>query len=156
MLQDVRPISVGFRGGEAAKREPPLLRLERGAMIYCGVPSYGVHVNGYVAHPVTLRPESIWIAKRSMSKPTYPGMLDQVVAGGQPSGLTFAENCAKECEEEASLPPDVVTALTPTGLISYKYKTRKGLSTKVPLHFTCLPLLTIAYTCLPVQQYLLY
>ncbi len=79
-----------------------------------------------------------------------------MVAGGQPSGLTFAENCAKECEEEASLPPDVVTALTPTGLISYKYKTRKGLSTKVPLHFTCLPLLTLAYTCLPVQQYLLY
>eukprot|EP00802_Teleaulax_amphioxeia_P006132 Tamp_06136.p1 GENE.Tamp_06136~~Tamp_06136.p1 ORF type:complete len:810 (+),score=140.67 Tamp_06136:82-2511(+) len=130
-LQDVRPISVGFLGGAAGEAMPPLLKLERGAMIHFGVPSYGIHVNGFVANPDTHRPEAIWVAKRSMSKATYPGLFDQVVAGGQPAGLTFLDNCAKECEEEASLPPDVVASLTPTGLISYKYKTRKGLSTKV-------------------------
>jgi len=100
-------------------------------MIHFGVPSYGIHVNGYVANPTTHRPEAIWIAQRSMSKATYPGMFDQVVAGGQPAGLSFLGNCAKECEEEASLPPHVVRALVSTGLISYKYTTRKGLSTKV-------------------------
>jgi hypothetical protein len=63
--------------GEA---QPPLLRLERGAMIHFGVPSYGIHVNGYVANPQTHRPEFIWVAKRSMSKATYPGMFDQVSA----------------------------------------------------------------------------
>ena len=61
--------------GEA---QPPLLRLERGAMIHFGVPSYGIHVNGYVANSETHRPEFIWVAKRSMSKATYPGMFDQV------------------------------------------------------------------------------
>ena len=37
----------------------------------------------------------------------------------------------KECEEEASLPPEVVAAVRPAGLVSYRYTTRKGLSTKV-------------------------
>jgi hypothetical protein len=49
-------------------------------MIHFGVPSYGIHVNGYVANPQTHRPEFIWVAKRSMSKATYPGMFDQVSA----------------------------------------------------------------------------
>ena len=71
------------------------------------------------------------MAKRSMSKATYPGLFDQMVAGGQPAGLSFAENVRKECEEEASLPPEVVAAVRPAGLVSYRYTTRKGLSTKV-------------------------
>ena len=32
----------------------------------------------------------------------------QMVAGGQPAGMSFQENIRKESEEEASLPPDVV------------------------------------------------
>ena len=40
------------------------------------------------------------------------------------------DNVRKECEEEASLPPEVVAAVRPTGLVSYRYTTRKGLSTK--------------------------
>ena len=77
-LQDVRPISMGFMGGEIGKKNPPMLRLERGAMIHFGVPSFGIHVNGYTVDPTTMRPKAIWIAKRSMSKATYPGMFDQV------------------------------------------------------------------------------
>ena len=41
------------------------------------------------------------------------------------------EQVRKECEEEASLPPEVVAAVRPAGLVSYRYTTRKGLSTKV-------------------------
>ena len=77
------------------------------------------------------RPWGMWVAKRSMSKATYAGLLDQMVAGGQPSGMTFAENVRKECEEEASLPPDVLRRVKQTGLVSYRYATAKGLSTKV-------------------------
>ena len=32
--------------------------------------------------------------------------------------------------EEASLPRDVLERLVPTGMVSYRYATRKGLSTK--------------------------
>ncbi|EOD18863.1 hypothetical protein EMIHUDRAFT_209487 [Emiliania huxleyi CCMP1516] len=107
-LQDVHPFSAGFvaAGGGVA----PVLRMERASMIYFGVPSYGVHVNGWA---------------------TYPGLLDQMVAGGQPTALTFDENVRKECEEEASLPPEVIAAIEPAGSVSYRYATPKGLSTKV-------------------------
>ena len=50
-------------------------------------------------------------------------------AGGQPSGLSFDDNVRKECEEEASLPPEIINELQPTGAVNYRYTTRKGLST---------------------------
>ncbi|CAN0381700.1 unnamed protein product, partial [Ectocarpus sp. 13 AM-2016] len=63
-----------------------LFRLERAAMIHFGVPSYGVHLNGYVEATDT-EPMRVWIGVRSVSKATYPGMWDQMVAGGQPAGM---------------------------------------------------------------------
>lgn len=129
-LQEVRPIDTGFVGPDGP---PPLLHIERAAMIYFGVPSHGVHINGYVRDPEKPddpRPHSVWIATRSLSKATYPGLLDQVVAGGQPSSMTLLENVQKECEEEASFPAEVVQNVRATGLVSYRYATRKGLSTK--------------------------
>ena len=131
-LQDVHPLAMGFVPSSGGVE--PLMRLERAAMIHFGVPSYGVHVNGWVrnpAEPTSSRPWGMWVAKRSMSKATYPGLLDQMVAGGQPSGLTFLDNVRKECEEEASLPPNVISKIQQTGLVSYRYATNKGLSTKV-------------------------
>ena len=35
------------------------------------------------------------------------------------------------CAEEASLPPDMAARVVPAGMVSYKYSTPKGLSTKV-------------------------
>ena len=32
-------------------------------------------------------PMKVWIGVRSVSKATYPGMWDQMVAGGQPAGM---------------------------------------------------------------------
>jgi hypothetical protein len=47
------------------------------------------------------------------------------------SGLSFRLNAFKECEEEASIPRTLLEErLRPAGLISYRYQTRKGLSTK--------------------------
>jgi hypothetical protein len=42
--------------------------------------AYGVHVNGYVETPRGLE---LWVARRSKDKPTWPGKLDHIVAGGQ-------------------------------------------------------------------------
>jgi adenylate kinase family enzyme/8-oxo-dGTP pyrophosphatase MutT (NUDIX family) len=130
-LQDVHPLELGFVPPSADVE--PVLRLERAAMIYFGIPSFGVHVNGWArdpANPESARPHSMWVAKRSLSKATYAGLLDQMVAGGQPSFMSFEENVRKECEEEASLPPDVIDRIRPTGAVSYRYATPKGLSCK--------------------------
>lgn len=129
-LQEVRPMDTGFVGPNGP---PPLVLIERAAMIHFGVPSYGIHVNGYVRdpnNPTDPRPHAVWVGVRSRSKATYPGLFDQMVAGGQPSSISLLENVMKECEEEASLPPDVVRSVRATGLVSYRYATRKGLSTK--------------------------
>ncbi|CBN74091.1 Adenylate kinase family protein [Ectocarpus siliculosus] len=123
-LQDVRSAT-----GKLSVTGDVLFRLERAAMIHFGVPSYGVHLNGYVKATDT-EPMRVWIGVRSVSKATYPGMWDQMVAGGQPAGMGFKENMQKECEEEASLPSSLSCKIQPTGQVSYRYGTRKGLSTK--------------------------
>lgn len=54
--------------------------------------AYGVHVNGFQHNGPGEQPDSkgsstfLWVAKRSASKPTYPGKLDNMVAGGQVRG----------------------------------------------------------------------
>jgi 8-oxo-dGTP pyrophosphatase MutT (NUDIX family) len=58
-----------------------------------------------------------------------------MVAGGQPTAISFEENVQKECEEEASLPPEVVASIRPAGSVSYRYATPKGLSTKILMAF---------------------
>ena len=106
-LQEVHPIARGFvtagsaevsSGFVTAGSAEPSLKLERAAMIYFGVPAYAVHVNGWVRHPERPqdpRPWGMWVAQRSLSKATYAGLLDQMVAGGQPAGMSFADNVAK-------------------------------------------------------------
>jgi hypothetical protein len=123
-LQDVRRFSA------LSLAEPPLIRLERAALIYFGIPSFGVHVNGFVRGDRG-GIKSVWLAVRSASKATYPGLWDQMVAGGQPSNLSFSANVKKECDEEASIPRDILERIKPAGQVSYRYATRKGLSTKV-------------------------
>ena len=50
-------------------------------------------------------------------------MLDHIVAGGQPEGLSLMENVIKECEEEAGIPPEIARPgvnLRPAGVVSYE------------------------------------
>ncbi|XP_037495118.1 nudix hydrolase 20, chloroplastic [Jatropha curcas] len=61
----------------------------------------------------------LWIAKRSEAKPTYPGMLDHLVAGGNPHGISCGENIIKECEEEAGIPLSISHKAIPVGAVSY-------------------------------------
>jgi len=126
-LQDVGPKESGFIGPGAT----PLLRMERAAIVPFGITRFGVHVNGWVrdkSKPDVTVPAALWVAKRAMSKATYPGLLDQMVAGGQPSGVSFAENVRKECAEEASLPAEALERIESTGLVNYRYTTATGLS----------------------------
>ncbi|XP_043723397.1 nudix hydrolase 20, chloroplastic-like isoform X5 [Telopea speciosissima] len=58
---------------------PVFFSLERAAAPYFGIKAYGVHMNGYVDRDGK---KFLWIGKRSEVKPTFPGMLDHLVAGG--------------------------------------------------------------------------
>ncbi len=78
--------------------------MERAAVAYFGVRSYGVHINGLVKKPNGI---FIWIARRTKSKPFWPGKLDQIVAGGQPADIGLMENVIKESAEEANIPKHI-------------------------------------------------
>eukprot|EP00981_Chlorochromonas_danica_P010044 scaffold2953_cov187-Ochromonas_danica.AAC.9 len=89
----------------------PSFLLERVVIPAFGVKAYGVHVNGYTTtttSTTTSRPEGIidgiWVARRSSTKPTWPGMLDHIAAGAIPHGINIEENVWKECAEEANIP----------------------------------------------------
>jgi len=62
----------------------------------------------------------MWLARRSPTKSKYPGMLDHIVAGGQPYNLTIMDNLIKECEEEAGIPSDIAAQCQPAGAINYQ------------------------------------
>ena len=97
--------------------EPPVMLVERAAASLLGIRAYGVHVNGYTTAPDgTLR---LWVARRSMTKPTWPGKLDHLVAGGLPHGVAPGECVVKECGEEASVPVELAQTATPVGVITY-------------------------------------
>ena len=59
------------------------------------------------------------MARRAATKPTWPGALDHIVAGGQPYGLSLAENVVKECGEEAGIPAELAAKAVPVGAVSY-------------------------------------
>lgn len=110
---------------------PPLgtgLLVDRAAVMWLGVQPLGVHLTGFC------RDEQgtwIWVARRSRHKPTYPGMLDNTVAGGQPHGIGLDENMAKECAEEAAIPSGIASQARRTGLVSYVREEPGGLKPEV-------------------------
>jgi len=102
----------------------PWLALQRAALPSFGARAYGVHLHGLVRRASGLH---LWIARRARDKPTFPGMLDNMVAGGQPLGLGVRENLLKECAEEADIPAALAARAVPTGLLSYRLEVTWGL-----------------------------
>lgn len=107
--------SVYGKGGEV------LFTLERAACALFGLVTYGAHLNAYIPADGT-NPIRMWCPRRAKNKATFPGMLDNSVAGGISNGLSAYETIIKEAGEEASIPEDTARALVHcVGAISYIY-----------------------------------
>ena len=76
------------------------------------MPSRCCHVNGFTRKNGEVY---IWLAKRALSKPTYPGLLDQIAAGGLPAKTSLLENAKREAAEEASIPRDILDGKPKSG-----------------------------------------
>lgn len=96
-----------------------LFSLERAAAARLGLAQFGVHVNVF-SRGADGSP-SVWVARRSPTKQTWPDHYDQCVAGGLTSGEDVTLCAERECAEEASIDVkcDIVGPLRPTSLISY-------------------------------------
>ena len=103
--------------------DPPFALIERSAVPFFGVRASGVHMNGYVRRDDGIH---MWVARRARDKMTYPGMLDNMVAGGQPHGLGLRENMIKECGEEAGIPEEIAQHVIPVGFIDYAHESEDG------------------------------
>lgn len=102
-----------------------LFSVERAAMGLFGTMRYGVHMISYVRDPEA--PDDphrfkFWIPRRAANKSTFPGMLDNTVAGGLCTGEEPRECLVREADEEADLPEDVVrSGVKLVGTVTYIY-----------------------------------
>ena len=111
---------------------PPLFTMERAAVPLFGVRACGVHMNGFVRDAGGTK---MWIGRRSLDKPTGPGKLDQLVAGGQPAGISVRDTLIKECAEEAAIPAGLAARAVPVGGVSYCTERPEGLRRDVLFDF---------------------
>lgn len=105
-------------------RAPALFRMERAAVSFFGIAACGVHLNGYVRKNDNI---FLWIGKRANDRRIEPGKLDNIVAGGQPSGLSLRDNLVKEAAEEAAMPRTLAMRARPVGMVRYCLDTGTGL-----------------------------
>ena len=115
------PVGVGFS-------VEPLFEMERAAVPRFGVPAYGIHLHGFIREAEEIL---MWVGVRSIEKPTYPGKLDQMVAGGLAVGIGVLQNVIKEASEEAAVPAALAATAKPVGTISYCHESEEGIKPDV-------------------------
>jgi 8-oxo-dGTP pyrophosphatase MutT (NUDIX family) len=71
--------------------------MERAAYRFFGLRAHAVHVNGFTEDGF------LWCGRRSLTKATDPGMLDNIAAGGLPVGESLQTCGVREMAEEAGL-----------------------------------------------------
>jgi len=141
-LQDLRkqelfPTLTGWRNECYEIRnkfsQPPFFKVERSATPLLGLPSYGVHINGYLENSACKK--SLWVQKRSSTKQTYPGKYDSFVGGGYSEGHGVIETVVKELEEEAGLVMTDDLKLQPCGSVSFFHRSERGLNPQTEFVF---------------------
>lgn len=118
-----QPKGEKYRVVDQWGKEPTFL-LDRAFAPTFGIMAFGVHVNGLVRTKQGLH---LWIGRRSATRDTAPGKLDNMVAGGQPADLGLMENVIKEGAEEADLPIALAGQARSVGMITYLMKDSRGL-----------------------------
>ncbi|KAF9869215.1 thiamine pyrophosphokinase-related protein [Colletotrichum karsti] len=127
-INDVFPILRGWRDElwpVYGRNRELLINMERAASGLFGVMRYGVHMTAFVRCPSASHGVKIWVPRRSPTKSTFPGMLDNTVAGGLMTGEDPFECVIREADEEASLPdPLVRSRARHVGGVTYIYITK--------------------------------
>ena len=101
-----------------------LFEIERAAARPFGLTTQAVHVNGIVG-------ARMWLARRSPTKPIDPGMLDNLVGGGIPSGLSVFDTLVKEAWEEAGIPAELACTATRGGMVKILREVPEGVQSEV-------------------------
>lgn len=104
----------------------PLATMERAACRFWGTLTLGAHCTGWVADAAG-RPERLWIAQRSATKATDPGLFDNLIGGGVPAGQSPADALLREGWEEAGLRPAQMSGARAGPVLRLQRDIREGL-----------------------------
>ena len=77
-----------------------IFEIERDFLPLFGLPSYGIHCNVWSNYKNSTL---LHLALRSKKIRNFPGLHDNLIAGGQPSQISIIDNLYKEAFEEAGL-----------------------------------------------------
>ncbi|MCR9254543.1 MAG: DUF4743 domain-containing protein [Alphaproteobacteria bacterium] len=125
VAEGVLPDFHGERYGAFASPDGPcFFAMDRRHVIPFGMLGAGVHLNGIVGTGPARR---MWIARRSRNKATFPGLLDNLVAGGKPFDEGATAVMIRECQEEAGIPEDLAASAVPVSAITYAMEQPTGL-----------------------------
>uniref|UniRef100_A0A3P8UWQ3 Thiamin pyrophosphokinase 2 n=1 Tax=Cynoglossus semilaevis TaxID=244447 RepID=A0A3P8UWQ3_CYNSE len=69
---------------------------------------------------------SMWLGRRSPTKQTYPGLLDNLAAGGLSADVSIKHTLVKECQEEACIPAAIAEKALHVSTVSYTYEDEEG------------------------------
>ena len=116
------PYAVGARFGET------VFEIDRSCVHLFGFRAHGVHLNGFIRENDEL---SLWVPRRAADRGSYPGQLDNTVAGGQPANLGLRANLIKECQEEAGIPSAQAARATLVGRLGYRMAVAGGMKRDV-------------------------
>lgn len=100
-----------------------LFDIERAAARPFGLATQAVHVNATVG-------ENMWLARRSSSKPTDPGMLDNLVGGGIGAKLSVHDTLVKEAWEEAGIPAELAQRAIAAGSVELLREVEEGVQSE--------------------------
>lgn len=106
----------------------PYLLVERAFSPLLGIVMYGIHVNGYIPPELSSTGEiQFWVPRRSLTKPTFPGMLDNTIAGGIGYPYGVWDTLIKESYEEAGMSEEYIKAnVKSVGMVSYIFSHGPG------------------------------
>ncbi|KAF9078703.1 hypothetical protein BDP27DRAFT_1460348 [Rhodocollybia butyracea] len=100
--------------------------IERPALPLFGFPNYGSLLIVYFICPNTNK-TMIWVPRRSMTKRTFPGMLDVTVGGGIANDCTPLSTIIQEAHEEARLDETYVRErIFTTGFLEFRHRNPDG------------------------------
>jgi 8-oxo-dGTP pyrophosphatase MutT (NUDIX family) len=125
----------------AGEDGPALFRIERAATRFFGFLTHAAHLNAITGG-------AMWIARRSATKSTDPGLLDNLVAGGVAAALGVGATLVKEAWEEAGLDAETVDQARPAMRLGICRLAREGMRREI-IHVYDL---TLPAHCRPVNQ----
>jgi 8-oxo-dGTP pyrophosphatase MutT (NUDIX family) len=105
----------------------PLFDIERAAARFFGTTTYAAHANGYCGSGAACE---MWLARRAMTKPIDPGMLDNLVGGGMSAGVPPSQTIVRESGEEAGIPEALARNAVAAGSISLLREVPEGVQSE--------------------------